>query len=330
MTCKLERLSESVYMNFLIKRELITNIALVADIEGVSWGKYKVAIRWDPTDSLELHISGSGSWQDIAFNTEKEEELLQIIDRLSVHRQSHVSLGRNMAVFQNGTGPTRRFTSWIHKQRLHQGLWVQQSQQDALNKWLETKPEDQISTALRWIRRSINSINTYESFIFLILAAEALTTDIFSYPKCRHGELINHCNNGHPVDQSPRTNHDELEAIMGKDLHRKLYRENVRNQLFHGRYIKESSLPELLRKLYPRLIKRISDAAGMPLRELEDPMKQYGYEEGMVKMLFNTGFQSEDIPHDAPSIAELKQWWDRNEGVIKEPLPPKNIRHAEK
>lgn len=315
-------------MSFLIKRQLITNIHFIEGLQNIPWGDYHLSFIWDPTNSIEIQISGEGDWKQVVDSQNSEEELLKVIDKLSLQMQSHVELGWNVAIYESGSGSVRSFTYIVHESDEDMvGEKVDSNNVSSVTTWLSTKLSREEEWTLRWIRRGINARGSYESFFFFILACESIVNDLNVYPKCREGHEIKRGSCGHSVDPHPVINHTELKLIMGKRLHKKIYRNGLRHSFFHGRYVPEKEYANLLPSLYPNLIDFISKKYSLNLEKLKIPRRILGWSAGRMKLFFNTVKPDEAIPVDSPSIKELQEWWAHN---FNSPVPLKYIRHERK
>jgi len=241
--------------------------------------------------------------------------------------QSHVELGWNIAIYESGSGSVRSFTYIVHENEEDMvGASVDSNNKSAVSAWLSAKLSKEEEWTLRWIRRGINARGSYESFFFFILACESMVDDSKAYTKCRKGHEIKRGLCGHDVDSHPVINHTQLELIMGRELHKKIYRNGLRHSFFHGRYVPEKEYADLLSSLYPKLVNFVSNKYSLDLEYLKVPLRNIGWKAGRIKLFFNTSKSDEAIPVDSPSIKELQEWWADNYPTINSPVPPKYIR----
>lgn len=317
-------------MDYLIKREIITNISFIEPLNNISWEDCKLSFKWDITNSIELNIAGKGDWKKIVYSNDKEESLLRTIDKLSFYLQSHIELGWNIGVYESGTGCTRLIDYIMHKENKNVGESVDNINKENILDWLSSQFSREDNWAIRWIRRGINANSSYESFYFFILACEVMAGDVNKYPKCRKGHDVKEGICKHTVDPRLMTNHEELKKILGEEVHKMIYTKGLRTDLFHGRYRKENECADILKLLYPKLINFLSNKYNIEIKEPKIPNRKLNYRGGIIKLFFNTNFKYEPIPRDSPSIKELKEWWNENCSLIKEPQPPKYIRHTKK
>lgn len=276
-------------MQYLYKRELISSIPVIQELV-VNWSSLRLRIGQDPFDiwASDLQLSGDGDWHAI---DNMGEMILRVVDKIALHRQSHIELGNNIAVFQSGTGTEREFEHCIWETSRNVGESIEPGSMETLSALIHKDIPDNLILPLRWFRRAVNSERTYEILFFSILAAESLTAERM-LPSGR-----------------PATNHSQLKTILGEGLYDMLYgHEQVRNKLFHGHLVSEARCGEVLGQLYQALITELDSRLGVGIKPIR-PARLNRHGAGWSKVLFETRFPNELIPGDAPSIAELKRWW---------------------
>lgn len=318
-------------MDILIKRELKTNIGFIESLNDISLGEYIVSIHSDHPDFAELHIRGEveSSKNKIEILTETTDAIISMLNRLSLHRQSHLELANAVAVYYGGSGADRIFDAFISKKLNSGGLAVNSANKLEIQKMLNNPISEAMNTTLLWLRRCINSTFAYESFFFAVLACESLTMDIEQQPKCIKGCELSECTNHHRVGKRKATNHPDLIKILGGDLHKKIYRgsDPIRNRLFHGSYVSEGTCANLLNEIYPKLVKHLGTQFGLSLRDLEIPARGFRDAQGWIKLTYKPQLPDLSIPNDTPSIKELLDWWgDGPQKIVQEPKPPKYIQ----
>ena len=276
-------------MTYLYKREIISSIPVIQELV-TDWNGLQLRIGQDPFDiwASDLQLSGGGDWHVIEG---MGEAILQVLDKIAFHRQSHIELGNNIAVFQSGTGTERQFDFCIWDTSRNVGESIEPGATESLSELIGLTADQKLVLPLRWFRRALNSERTFEILFFSVLATEALTDEKLS----SDGRLV--------------TNHAHLKTILGGTLYEALYgSEQIRNNLFHGKLVSETRCGDVLSDLYKALVAELNSRLMTDVTPI-NPGRLNRHGSGWAKVIFETQFQDEPIPQDAPSIVELKKWW---------------------
>lgn len=296
---------------FQIRRQFFTNIQLVHEINSLKWEGLDISVKADPVYFIdaELILSGAGDWKDYLYG-DKIEKKLRLMDLISYYYQSHVEIGHNIAVYEEGQGEERIFSYFVHEPREGTGMATNPSNIKGLGDTLGHDIDDSMKDALRWLRRSLISSYGYEGLFFVLLAIESLTESVEGFGVCKKGCKLDKCAGDHEVLKHRKTNHNQIKEIIGEELHKKVYRGNIRNDLFHGARVDEQVCIDCLQQLYKKLVEYLGRQGLPPLRILKNPRKKVGYAQGRLKMRFITKFPTQGIPSDVPSIFTLIRGWE--------------------
>ncbi len=311
-------------MNFIIKREFFTNIVFEKDIESIPWEGCLLSLMADPSTmrDYEIRITGTGDYKPL-LSVDKTKQLLETLDIIAFHRQSYIELGDNYAIYKEGLGKTRGFEYYPFEELNPSGNLVNDGSIPEIIDLSGKLVKEEIKNALCWYRRSLSVKYAYESLFFHILAVEALAGDIKIYPRCSENEEMKECIKHHSVNKIPVTNKDKLKNILGEEKYRLIYKKQIRNNLFHGKYVDENECHSLLDGFSLKISEHIKKELGLSVALQKQPRSKYAWKRpGRAICLYDTLFPTESIPKDTPTIVELINAYTN--GFI--PLAPKNIR----
>lgn len=119
--------------------------------------------------------------------------------------------------------------------------------------------------ALLYFRESSRASTAKTRLAMLVVAAEALAGEDVTVPECSKCEKSFSCAECQQVYKFSGTNKAHLQAILGAELHRRLYKgkKPVRHRLMHGKLIDESEAGELAQETYTTLRSYLQRHAGL-------------------------------------------------------------------
>lgn len=201
-----------------------------------------------------------------AFNTSRQR-LIPLVDALAFTTQCAFSLaGMSFMVHRTDDNPdcVVYFRHVKPRKTVGMALWKKEQGED-ISRLLRLENQ----AALRYFRESINAATSSACLAMMTTAAEALagqSTITGECEKCSH------------TYQRGGTDRTKLEAILGADANRELYKRkgSLRNRLMHGHSIDEDAAEALCREVYRRILFYLKKELGLgTIEEIEGAPRRF-------------------------------------------------------